>query len=215
MEGCVLLTSVAWRRGKAQPEVMMPCASWDRSVVCALKPSRNLPPPAQASLEWMTFPRMDLHLSEVIRAPPSHPPSILELHCVHGVGEQTTAVRTRFDLAICSDPFLAKLSRVISKPFIEPPPRCPLVGEDVVHDGPSGITVSELKYHEARNDYTNISEALLLCNGCECNWKSNCQRVLLCTWHSQKVPYGGARITKEFLPERQMSCIIGQSIARQ
>ena len=30
-----------------------------------------------------------------------------------------------------------------------------------------------------------------------CNWKINSQRILLCNWHLQKVPHGGALITQK------------------
>ena len=34
------------------------------------------------------------------------------------------------------------------------------------------------RYYKARDDYTNNSEAILLCNRCACNWKTNSQRIL-------------------------------------
>ena len=52
------------------------------------------------------------------------------------------------------------------------------------------------EYYEARNDYTNNSETILLCNRCVCNWKVNSQRILLCNWRLQKIPHGGAQITQ-------------------
>ena len=52
-------------------------------------------------------------------------------------------------------------------------------------------------YYETRNDYTNNSETILLCNRCVCNWKINSQRILLCNWRLQKVPHGGALITQK------------------
>ena len=54
-----------------------------------------------------------------------------------------------------------------------------------------------LSYYEARNDYTNNSETILLCNRCGCNWKINSQRMLLCKWRLQRVPHGGALITQK------------------
>ena len=54
-----------------------------------------------------------------------------------------------------------------------------------------------MHYYEARNDYTNNSETILLCNRCVCNWKINSQRILLCNWHLQKVPHGSALITQK------------------
>ena len=52
-------------------------------------------------------------------------------------------------------------------------------------------------YYEARNDYTNNSETILLCNRCVCNWKINSQRILLCNWRLQKIPHGSAQITQK------------------
>ena len=53
-----------------------------------------------------------------------------------------------------------------------------------------------ITYYKARNYYTNNSETILLCNRCVCNWKINSKRILLCNWHLQKVPHGGALITQ-------------------
>ena len=54
-----------------------------------------------------------------------------------------------------------------------------------------------LFYYEARNDCTNNSETVLLCNRCVCNWKINSKRILLRNWRLQKVPHGGAQITQK------------------
>ena len=51
-------------------------------------------------------------------------------------------------------------------------------------------------FYEAPNDYTYNSETILLCNRCACNWEIDSQRILVCTWRSQKVPSGSARITQ-------------------
>ena len=44
-------------------------------------------------------------------------------------------------------------------------------------------------YYEARNDYTNNSEAILLCNRCACNWKSNSQTINVCNWRVHRKTY--------------------------
>ena len=59
-------------------------------------------------------------------------------------------------------------------------------------------------YYEARNDYTNNSGTILLCNRCVRNRKTNSQTILVCNWRLQKVPPGCARITNEIIPVSEL-----------
>ena len=43
---------------------------------------------------------------------------------------------------------------------------------------------------------TQIIRKQFFCVTDVCNWKINSQRILLCNWHLQKVPHGGALITQ-------------------
>ena len=62
--------------------------------------------------------------------------------------------------------------------------------------------LEEEPYYEARNDYTNNSETILLCNRCACNWKINSQTIHMCNWRAhRKYLVKAPNYTKEFLPE--------------
>ena len=47
----------------------------------------------------------------------------------------------------------------------------------------AALTTSGLEYYEARNDYTNNSETVLLCKRCARSWKVNSQTINVCNWH--------------------------------
>ena len=58
-------------------------------------------------------------------------------------------------------------------------------------------------YYEARNDYTNNSETILLCNRCVCNGKINSQTINLCVMGAptEKAPCADAQFHKR-IPAR-------------
>ena len=58
-------------------------------------------------------------------------------------------------------------------------------------------------YYEARHEYTNNSETILLCNRCACNRKMNSHRILVCTWRAdRKYLIEGAQLHKR-IPARK------------
>ena len=64
------------------------------------------------------------------------------------------------------------------------------------------LTALDVLYYEARNDYTNKTETVLLCNRCACNWKINSRTSNACHWRiHRKYHMKALHYTKEFLPE--------------
>ena len=86
-------------------------------------------------------------------------------------------------------------------------------------ESPKHCTVSRLQrqfdrwhlfqaYYEARNDYTNNSETILLCNKCACNWKINSQTINVCNEHvHRKYLMKAPNYTNLFLPESPVPCV--------
>ena len=57
-------------------------------------------------------------------------------------------------------------------------------------------------YYEARNDYTNNPETIILCHRCVCNGKINSQTINVCNWcPHRKVPSASAQLHKR-IPAR-------------
>ena len=70
------------------------------------------------------------------------------------------------------------------------------------------IACADLHYslhHEARNDCTNNSETILLCNRCACNWKMNSQIILVCIGVHRKYLVEAPKLHESF-PARK-SCV--------
>ena len=58
---------------------------------------------------------------------------------------------------------------------------------------PNYGTPARVVYYEARKDYTNNSETILLCNRCACNWKINSQTINMCNCQKFRQGVGGQR----------------------
>ena len=80
--------------------------------------------------------------------------------------------------------------------------RCVLSFSQCHNPGPSSGT----EYNEARNDYTNNSETVLLCNKCVCNRKINSQTINVCNWHVRRKYLMEAPELHKIIPAR-MPCV--------
>ena len=58
-------------------------------------------------------------------------------------------------------------------------------------------------YYEARNDYTNNSETVLLCNRCVCNWKIKSRQLMCVIGAFTENTFTGARITQSNSCQKQ------------
>ena len=64
-------------------------------------------------------------------------------------------------------------------------------------------TAGEHTDHEARNDYTNNSEAILLCNRCVCNRRIISQIINVCNWHEHSNHIMEAPELHKIIPARK------------
>ena len=76
----------------------------------------------------------------------------------------------------------------------------------VLHDFNMTFSGGKFCYYEARNDYTNSSETILLSNKCVCNRNINSQTINVCSWRvHRKCLMEAPKSQKKTIPARKPS----------